>query len=151
MSRIIHACFVKKCSWKDPVMWDLSFFYHFSIVALEILNDEERGVYAEEMCRHKVTKGRITTIKLSPGNRGLKSLTPGRCSCNLELVIFQFIKSRIDVLSISCALRWTPQDLTDGYSTLVQVMAWCRQPTSRYLSQCWLRYRFIWRHLAIMS
>ena len=30
-------------------------------------------------------------------------------------------------------------DLTDEKSTLVQVMAWCCQATSHYLSQCWLR------------
>ena len=30
-------------------------------------------------------------------------------------------------------------DLTDDESTLVQVMAWCRQATSHYLSQCWHR------------
>ena len=30
-----------------------------------------------------------------------------------------------------------PIDLTDDKSTLVQVMAWCRQATSHYLSQCW--------------
>ena len=30
-------------------------------------------------------------------------------------------------------------DLTDGKSTMVQVMAWCRQATSHYLSQCWPR------------
>ena len=30
-----------------------------------------------------------------------------------------------------------PRDLTDDNSTLVQVMAWCRQATSHYLSQCW--------------
>ena len=30
-------------------------------------------------------------------------------------------------------------DLTDDKSTLVQVMAWCRQTTSHYLSQCWPR------------
>ena len=29
-----------------------------------------------------------------------------------------------------------PMDLTDYKSTLVQVMAWCRQATSHYLSQC---------------
>ena len=28
-------------------------------------------------------------------------------------------------------------DLTDDKSTLVPVMAWCRQATSHYLSQCW--------------
>ena len=32
-----------------------------------------------------------------------------------------------------------PQDTTDDKSTLVQVMAWCRQATSHYLSQCWPR------------
>ena len=31
-----------------------------------------------------------------------------------------------------------PLDLTDDKSTLAQVMAWCRQATSHYLSQCWL-------------
>ena len=31
-----------------------------------------------------------------------------------------------------------PQDLTNDKSTLVQVMAWCHQATSHYLSQCWL-------------
>ena len=30
-------------------------------------------------------------------------------------------------------------DLTDEKSTLVQVMAWCRQAPSHYLSQCWPR------------
>ena len=30
-----------------------------------------------------------------------------------------------------------PLDLTDDESKLVQVMAWCHQATSHYLSQCW--------------
>ena len=34
-------------------------------------------------------------------------------------------------------LRWMPRHLNDDKSTLVQVMAWCRQVTSHYLSQCW--------------
>ena len=36
-------------------------------------------------------------------------------------------------------LRWMPQGLTDDKSTLVQVMAWCRQATIHYLNQCWPR------------
>ena len=46
-----------------------------------------------------------------------------------------------DDWGISCkiALRWMPLDLTDDKSTLVKVMAWCRQATSHYLSQCWPR------------
>ena len=35
------------------------------------------------------------------------------------------------------ALRGMPRDLTDYQSTPVQVMAWCRQATSHYMSQCW--------------
>ena len=32
-------------------------------------------------------------------------------------------------------------DFTNDQSTLVRVMAWCRQATSHYLSQCWARSR----------
>ena len=32
-----------------------------------------------------------------------------------------------------------PQNTFEDQSTLVQVMVWCRQATSHYLSQCWLR------------
>ena len=47
----------------------------------------------------------------------------------------------IDGWGISCeiALIWMSLDFTDDKSTLVQVMAWCRQATSHYLSQCWPR------------
>ena len=37
------------------------------------------------------------------------------------------------------ALRWMLLHLTDDKCTLVQVMAWCRQAASHYLSQCWPR------------
>ena len=68
------------------------------------------------------------------------SLTPGRPGCqfhfktaifNLVLLIGIFTSSKDN------ALRWMAWDLTDYKSTLVQVMAWCRQATSHYLSQCW--------------
>ena len=42
------------------------------------------------------------------------------------------------VISSEIALIWMSLDLTDK-STLVQVMAWCCQATSSYLSQCWPR------------
>ena len=68
------------------------------------------------------------------------SFVPGRFDCSLKLVNFKFI-SMINILSIFCeiAIRSMPQYLTDHESTLVQVMAWCRQATSHYLSQCWPR------------
>ena len=70
----------------------------------------------------------------------LNSLAPGRVQRNFKKVIFQLILL-IDGWSISCkiVLKWMPMDHTDGKSTLVQVMAWCRQATSHYLSQCWPR------------
>ena len=37
------------------------------------------------------------------------------------------------------ALRWMPHNHTNDKSTLVKVMAWCRQATSHCLNQCWLR------------
>ena len=40
-------------------------------------------------------------------------------------------------ISYEIALRWTPQDLSDDKSTLVQVMACC--PTAPMLSQYWPR------------
>ena len=54
---------------------------------------------------------------------------------NLRLVLF------IDGWGISCEItpRWMSLDLNEDKSTLVQVMAWCRQATSHYLSQCWPR------------
>ena len=57
---------------------------------------------------------------------------------DLREIIFKLILV-IDVWGLFCEIvfPWTPQDLTDDKSTLVQVMAWCRQATSHYLSKCW--------------
>ena len=64
-------------------------------------------------------------------------LLPRKFEWNFIHVIFKEILV-IDDWGISgeIALTWKPQDLTDDKSTLVQVMAWCRQATSHYLSQC---------------
>ena len=42
---------------------------------------------------------------------------------------------------ISCKIApWRLSlDLTDDKSTLIRVMAWCRQAPSHYLNQCWLK------------
>ena len=73
-------------------------------------------------------------------DNAINSLAPGKFEWNWRKVIFKLI-SVIDGWGISCkiALRWMPLDLTDDKSILVQVMAWCHQATSHYLSQCWLR------------
>ena len=70
----------------------------------------------------------------------INSLAPRRFERNFREVISKLILV-IDGWGISfeIVLTWTAQDLTDDQSTLVQVMAWCHQATSHYLSQCWHR------------
>ena len=52
---------------------------------------------------------------------------------------FQLWCKLLHLNSLSPAIRWMSLDLTDDKSTLVQVMAWCRQTTSHYLNECWPR------------
>ena len=69
----------------------------------------------------------------------INSLDPGRSEGDSKKVTFNLVLLiGIFKSSHDNALWWMPQDLTNDKSTLVQVMAWCRQATSHYLSQCWL-------------
>ena len=71
---------------------------------------------------------------------GINPLAPGGFEWNFTRVILILILV-IGGWVISCefAVRWMLLDIIDDKSTLVQVMAWCRQATSHYLSQCWPR------------
>ena len=68
------------------------------------------------------------------------SLAPGKFEWNFRYVIFKQILI-IDGWGICCeiVLIWMSLDFTDDQSTLVQLMAWCHQATTHYLSQCWPR------------
>ena len=69
------------------------------------------------------------------------TLAPGKFQWNFRYVIFKRILV-IDDRDISCvfALIGMSLDFIHDQSTLVQVMAWCRQATSHYLSQCCPRF-----------
>ena len=68
------------------------------------------------------------------------SFAPGRFQFNFRWVIFKLtLVNGGWGISNEIALRWMPLDLTDDKSTLVQVIAWCHQVSSHYLSQCWSR------------
>ena len=95
----------------------------------------------------------------------INSLGPGRCGTNfnsvssermLQIKLTHWPLGDVAVISklwflkliswthITCAackivVRWIPQNSIDDKSTLVQVMARCRQVTSHHLSQCWPR------------
>ena len=70
----------------------------------------------------------------------INSLIPGKCGCNLKLVISKLIWK---LQNLSCAFH---VNLPSGEChktslkisrTLVQVMSWCYQATIHYLNQCW--------------
>ena len=64
----------------------------------------------------------------------------GNLDAILKKSIFNLVSlTGICKTSYANTLRWMPLDLTEGKSRLVQVMAWCPQATSHYLSQCWSR------------
>ena len=68
------------------------------------------------------------------------SLAPGRFGCDFKNSIFNLILLIGILRSLyDNAFRWMPRNITDDKSTLIQVMAWCHQATSHYLSQCWPR------------
>ena len=75
------------------------------------------------------------------GPQWVNSLAPGKFDWNFTHVIFKQVLA-IDGWGISCeiALMWMSLDFTDDQSTLVQVMDWCRQAPSHYLSQWWPRF-----------
>ena len=68
----------------------------------------------------------------------VNSLSPGSIEWNSRQIIFMLILVIGGwAISSEIAIRWISRDLTNNKSTLVQVMAWGRQATSHYLSQCW--------------
>ena len=85
---------------------------------------------------HYVThKRRIISILCE-----FNSLAPGWFEWNFDKSVLKLILVTA-ALGIFCetTLRWMSLDLTDDKSILVQVMAWCHQATSHYLSQRWPR------------
>ena len=69
----------------------------------------------------------------------MRSLTLGPWEIWIWSSKYNFLDLLIGIFRSSHdnALQWMPQDLNDDKSTLVvQVMTWCRQAPSQYLSQC---------------
>ena len=68
-------------------------------------------------------------------------LAPGRCCSNFKSVILKIIIQNSSLGTYhGITLEWMPENLIKEKLTLVQVMAWCHQATSYYLSQCWPSY-----------
>ena len=130
---------------KGSVIW--SFHVFFDISMNKLLIKHSSGWWFE-MLQHLfditvmigVMNFSLSSGKISTTWCPFNSLAPGKFEWNFRYLILQII-SVTDCRVISCelALRWMPLDFTDDKSILVQVMAWCHQATSHYLSQCWPR------------
>ena len=67
----------------------------------------------------------------------INSLSPRRFEGNFIEVNFKLgFMINGSSISVEIDIRLILLDLTNEKSTLVQVMAWCRQATSQYLSKC---------------
>ena len=73
---------------------------------------------------------------LSPAHLLFNSLARGVCGNNFKGMIFKHIEQNSSSRT-QCviALNWVPLNLTNEKSTLVQLMAWCRQATRHCPSQ----------------
>ena len=133
VSKWVTCVFPQSSSWL-PLVNNQELFTRFSLAGMQethYLWWTQANKSYESMMNNDKNKTQQSTIN---------SLAPGRSAYdskngiyNLVLLIGIFRSSHDN------ALRWMQQDLTDDKSTLVQVMAWCRQATSHYLNQCWPR------------
>ena len=114
------------------------FFFIFSNLLFVCLQVCQMPVMPHQWATHNETpqhnKVCSTTYTL------INSLAPGRFEGNFRSVIFKLIIKKL-VTEVSSVKLPSPEChrtlLTNDKSTLVQVMAWCCQATSHYLSQCW--------------
>ena len=104
-----------------PLIVPIAFFMRTCQGISDTWNTRTKGVH-EDM---------VNSLAFVRYDCKLNSLAPGRFEWNFKYLILQII-SVIDGLVISCelAIRRMSLDLTDEKSTLVQIMAWCRQATT---------------------
>ena len=68
------------------------------------------------------------------------SLDPGRCGSRYKSMIFKLITQYSSLGTHSeIALRQIQQSLINEKLALDEMIAWCHQATSHYMSQCWPR------------
>ena len=123
----IHICIINILMvYCKTAVFSLLMYWRYYSPALN-----HRFVILENVFESVVCK--ISAILLRP--HCVNSLAPGRFENNFQNVFFKLI-SWIDTLSNSCetVLRRMPQNPSDDKTTLVQVMAWCHQATSHYLT-----------------
>ena len=95
---------------------------------------------AISVLKNYIKRNHIFCPKIHSAGHEWTQLSTERSGCDFKNTIFNLLLwSGIFRSSHDNTLRWMPRDFTDNKSTLVQVMAWCHQTITQYLSQCWPR------------
>ena len=115
-----------------PVMWSFDVFFD-----LRLNKRQYKGKAGDLRCHH------------------------ARYDVTVVIKDFEIQQTNLVLWDSPRAVRWMSLNPTDDKSTLVQVMACCRQATSHYLIQCWPRSMlpygvtrpqwFVWFTLLISS
>ena len=89
------------------------------------------------------TKKHTSIFLLVFHSQWINSLSPGWYGYDFKWVNLKHCEIYILSYQVNTTMKWIAQDVIDGKSTLVQVMAWCHEATSHYLDQCWPTYIYI--------
>ena len=116
--------------------WGISCEIVLIWMTLDFTDDKSRLVQVMDWCRQTTSH---YLIQCWPRSVSLYGVT--RPQWVNSLVLEKMIICVTCGLNLSCetARMWLSLNLSDDKSTLVQVMAWCHQATSHYLSHCWPR------------
>ena len=108
-------------------------------ICIHLIESNFQSFYFKKI-NSRLSSEKWQPIQFTNFTRGLTHWPLGDFNIILEKMIFKLIlvTGGCDI-STEIALRWTSRDLSDDKSTLVQIMAWCRQATSHYLNRCWPR------------
>ena len=69
------------------------------------------------------------------------SLTIGASDCHIKNITLKYLfMTNVKNTSVANICKCVSEDLDDGKSSLVGIMAWYHQATSHYLNQCWTWY-----------
>ena len=86
----------------------------------------------------QVFRSSLKFIVTPPRDQWVNSLSLGKFEGNFVEVNFKLmLMTDGSGIYVEIDFRLISLDLTNEKSKLVQVMAWCHQATSHYLSQCW--------------
>ena len=128
--RYISLCSLWQVDFTKAIKGTFFVFINHISLPDQFVTDQHHDLPEGHACTHLLPSGLARSYQ-----HWYNSLTPGRCGSNFIIMIFKLILWN-DILNISCkvVIRRMPQKSVHDKSILVQVMDWCCQVVSYYLS-----------------